>query len=395
MPIKYKVFVFLAITLFSLKFGSDKLFSSASDLTPTNITTAVNAERTNRNIPALTSNSILTKAAQSKSDDMIARNYFSHVDPDGHYIWDKIVAFGYTPYTTLGENLAIDFPDTSGLVAAWMDSPEHRENLLSANFKDTGMGVSFGNVQNGQYSIAISNTFGAQPIISIPAITNTPTTQVAHIPKPVVQKTVPAKAETNTTPKIPIAPAIPITNNVSNTITTNSTTPISGINLASTQLSAFAENSGTDVYIQTSATNAKVLTASANGNTVLLSLNPSNNQYSGTLHFEKNTNPQSQTLTLTADNNPPVQLSLQNLVITPPLESTTSPSSTVVKGVNSYNWFRYIIIILSLLFAGLVAYDLYRNSKHKKMNLENIAQSSNILLLLLLVSSMLLVQYWH
>ena len=396
MPIKHKLFVFLAIALFSLKFGSDKLFSSASDLTPANITSAINTERTNRDIPALTTNSMLTKAAQSKSNDMIARNYFSHIDPDGHYIWDKIVAFGYTPYTTLGENLAIDFPNTTGLVAAWMDSPEHRENLLSANFKDTGIGVSFGNVQSGQYSVAISNTFGAQPVISIPAVMNVlPTTQVTHTSKPTTAKPSSPKAQPVTIPKIPITTTIPITNNSTNTGTTSSETSFSGINLAGTELSAFAGNSGTDLYIQTSASNAKVLSASTNGNTVLLTLDPTNGQYTGTLHFEKNTNPQSQTLTLIADNNPPVELSLQNLVITPPLESTANSNATASQGFNSYTWFRYIIIILSLLFAGLVAYDLYRSSKHKKLNLENIAQSSNILLLLILVSSILLVQYWH
>lgn len=134
---------------------------NASDLTVQNIIDAINKERSLRNLSTLNSDSRLSAAAQSKSEDMIARKYFAHVDPDGNYIWPKIVAAGYTPYLQLGENLAIEFYNTESLVSAWMNSPTHRANVLNEQFNDQGMGLFFGNVSNGEYHSSITNTFGS------------------------------------------------------------------------------------------------------------------------------------------------------------------------------------------------------------------------------------------
>lgn len=141
----------------------------ASDLTTGNILNAVNQQRSLRNLAALNTNSMLTWAAQSKADDMQARHYFAHVDPDGHYIWDKIVAAGYTPYLELGENIAIEFYDTDSLISAWMNSPEHRANILNDGFRDQGMGLNFGDTTIGQYHSIIDNTFGTLAPVPKPA----------------------------------------------------------------------------------------------------------------------------------------------------------------------------------------------------------------------------------
>lgn len=138
-----------------------KTVSWASDLTVPTILSQVNKERTERNLAALNDNDKLQTAAQQKTTDMIIRHYFSHTDPEGNYIWPRIVAQGYTPYLQLGENLAIEFYSTESLVAAWMNSPTHRANILNENFKDQGMGLDFGDVQKNQYHSAIVNTFGA------------------------------------------------------------------------------------------------------------------------------------------------------------------------------------------------------------------------------------------
>jgi hypothetical protein len=184
--------------------------ASASDITVSNLVSAVNLERSQRNIPTLTYNSKLAAAADYKSHDMIARKYFSHTDPEGKYIWDKITQEGYTPYTILGENLAIDFSDTAGLVAAWIDSPTHRANLLNTNFKDQGMGVAYGNTNNGEFSVAVANTFGAQPTAkktevaqtptptTKPSTTTTPTTTPKPVAKPVAKTTATQPAPTIT-----------------------------------------------------------------------------------------------------------------------------------------------------------------------------------------------------
>lgn len=182
------VVFFLVVKLAISALSPAKQVLHASDLTVQAILNAVNEQRSIRNLLTLNSNSKLSSAAQSKSDDMQARHYFAHQDPDGKYVWDKIVAAGYSPYLQLGENLAIDFYDTESLVAAWMNSPTHRQNILNENFKDQGMGLTFGNASAGEYSSAIANTFGALSN-SAPKPTPTPAPTQAPTPTPVVTQT--------------------------------------------------------------------------------------------------------------------------------------------------------------------------------------------------------------
>lgn len=137
--------------------------AGASDITTSNIAEAINSERSKRNIPLLRYDTRLAAAAEYKAEDMIARHYFSHKDPDGNFIWNKIVKYGYKPYLILGENLAINFSETEGLVAAWITSPRHRDNILNPDFKDQGVGISYGKSQRQEQSSAIVNTFGSQP----------------------------------------------------------------------------------------------------------------------------------------------------------------------------------------------------------------------------------------
>lgn len=158
--------------------------SNASDLTPDNILNAVNQERLANNLPALNLDNRLANAAQYKADDMQGRHYFSHTDPEGNYIWNKIVSEGYTPYLQLGENLAIEFYSTESLMSAWMNSPTHRANILTVGFKDQGMGLNFGQQPN-TYGSAIVNTFGSLlPAKKSLPITQTQTPVKKSTPKP-------------------------------------------------------------------------------------------------------------------------------------------------------------------------------------------------------------------
>lgn len=172
----------------------------ASDLTVENILQAINQQRSQRNLVTLNTDTRLSGAGQSKADDMQSRHYFAHVDPEGNYVWPKIVAAGYTPYLQLGENLAIEFYDTESLVAAWMNSPTHRANILNDGFKDQGMGLNFGDSNAGQYHSVVANTFGSLLLKKVQAAqavapTPSPTQSFAPTPTPV------QKPKPNTTPK--------------------------------------------------------------------------------------------------------------------------------------------------------------------------------------------------
>jgi len=176
----------------------------ASDLTLENILNAINKERSLRSLVLLNTDSRLSLAAQSKATDMQARHYFSHTDPEGNYIWPKIVAAGYTPYLQLGENLAIEFYNTDSLVNAWMNSPTHRANILNDGFRDQGMGMEFGNADTGQYHSVVANTFGTLAVkkaVAAPAVKSETIPAPAPITKPVVKPV--AKPPVQTPPPVP------------------------------------------------------------------------------------------------------------------------------------------------------------------------------------------------
>jgi hypothetical protein len=132
-----------------------------SFLSPADIMDRINHERSSRSIPTVATNAKLATAAQEKSDDMLARSYFSHIDPDGNYIWPKIEAAGYKPFLTLGENLAMDFSSPDELIAAWMNSPTHRANLLNDKFRDQGLALSSGRYEPNHDTTIVVSVFGA------------------------------------------------------------------------------------------------------------------------------------------------------------------------------------------------------------------------------------------
>lgn len=173
--------------------------SIADDLTTQNILQSVNNERNVRNLAILATNDKLTRAGQIKADDMQARHYFSHTNPEGDYIWPLITKEGYTPYLQLGENLAIEFYNTESLVSAWMNSPTHRANILNENFKDQGIGLTLGNVQNNEYYSAIVNTFGT--LIPPKKQTSSPSPQTSLPQKQTTSKKVLTSSVKTSTPK--------------------------------------------------------------------------------------------------------------------------------------------------------------------------------------------------
>ncbi|MFR9788818.1 CAP domain-containing protein [Streptomyces sp. MB22_4] len=102
----------------------------------------VNDERAKVGCSALSANSALTNLAESFSDAMAARGFFSDTDPDGRSPWDRARAAGVTGLGA--ENIARGPADPAAVVKAWMDSPEHRANILDCGFNTLGVGVHFG-----------------------------------------------------------------------------------------------------------------------------------------------------------------------------------------------------------------------------------------------------------
>ncbi|MEZ6139284.1 MAG: CAP domain-containing protein [Zavarzinella sp.] len=122
----------------------------------------VNLERTNAGLNALTTNFQLNGAAYIHSDNMarlsatLGFGALSHtltqtISPETS---NRLDIVGYTNFNTrfsYGENLAVGYPTVAEAVAAWMDSPGHRANILNPNFLETG--VSITTDSSGQFYI--------------------------------------------------------------------------------------------------------------------------------------------------------------------------------------------------------------------------------------------------
>jgi uncharacterized protein YkwD len=109
----------------------------------------INRERAAHGMSALRQNSHLEQAAQSHTESMAFGDYFEHVGPRGDTPGDRLRASGYIYSSQIGfeiaENLAwgtLSRATPRAIVAAWMASPGHRENILDPHFHDTAVGVS-------------------------------------------------------------------------------------------------------------------------------------------------------------------------------------------------------------------------------------------------------------
>lgn len=89
----------------------------------------------------------LCRVARSHSENMATQGFFSHVTPDGKRLRDRAHSFGIDQFTVLGENIAynLGYKDPGGFaVERWMASPDHRANILSAEFHTMAIGTYVG-----------------------------------------------------------------------------------------------------------------------------------------------------------------------------------------------------------------------------------------------------------
>jgi uncharacterized protein YkwD len=108
----------------------------------------INTERAENGREPLVTNSHLEQAAASHGQEMIAMDYFDHVSPTGLTPVERIRSTGYIPNSeagwVIGENLAwgtLSLATPQAIVNAWMNSPEHRANILEGKYRDTGIDV--------------------------------------------------------------------------------------------------------------------------------------------------------------------------------------------------------------------------------------------------------------
>lgn len=94
---------------------------------------ATNRERAAAGVPALVWNDSLAQCATVRASEITS--VWAHTRPNGNQWWTVNSQVQY------GENLAKNYQTGESVVAGWMASPTHRENLLDSGFKTVGMAV--------------------------------------------------------------------------------------------------------------------------------------------------------------------------------------------------------------------------------------------------------------
>jgi hypothetical protein len=128
-----------------------------STINAENIIKLTNKTRQNEKISPVTANQVLTQAAYTKAQDLIKAQIFSHTINNKKFSsWVKEANY---EYSFVGENLAIDFASSEGVIKAWLESPTHKKNLLNNKFTEIGVAVLEASFQ-GENSILVVQIFG-------------------------------------------------------------------------------------------------------------------------------------------------------------------------------------------------------------------------------------------
>lgn len=163
----YIIFTLLLICVFqvallaqiNLVFNKTNFLAS---VLPGVLTSQTNEERAKIGEEPLANSILLQKAAQLKANDMAEKGYFSHISPDGTTPWQWLDGVGYE-YTYAGENLAVNFSDSTDVTKAWMNSPAHKENIIKNSYKEIGIATAHG-VWKGQDTTFVVQFFATPPI---------------------------------------------------------------------------------------------------------------------------------------------------------------------------------------------------------------------------------------
>ena len=104
----------------------------------------VNQDRAANGVAGLRFSGALARVAQYRAQDMINRGYFSHYDPaTGQLAFSALMHLWGIPYSRAGENIAWSTdPSMAAINTMFMNSPEHRANILNGAYHQAGIGVA-------------------------------------------------------------------------------------------------------------------------------------------------------------------------------------------------------------------------------------------------------------
>ncbi len=129
---------------------SPLIVKAAAGAEPSNLTSLeadllaqVNRVRSDHHLIPLVRRSDLDRVALAHSIDMARRGYFSHQSPEGENAVDRLRQHGVTDMRLAAENLGktTQSDPSAQIIRSWLQSPDHRGNLLAPALNFTGIGI--------------------------------------------------------------------------------------------------------------------------------------------------------------------------------------------------------------------------------------------------------------
>ncbi|MBD3306427.1 hypothetical protein GF348_08620, partial [candidate division KSB3 bacterium] len=162
--------------------GENALAATLAD----EVVTLTNAARSEEGLLPLVVDERLTAAAQAHSQAMADSDFFDHIDP----VSDtdpaaRIAATGYEAIA-VAENIAVGQPSPEKVVEGWLNSPEHRVNIMDPTLEEIGVGYVYEEDdvfpnEESPYQHYWTQNFGTRQDSTITA-TTVPTGTVTTVP---------------------------------------------------------------------------------------------------------------------------------------------------------------------------------------------------------------------
>lgn len=126
----------------------------------------INSFRQQHGLRPLRASRFLSSAAHQHSVEMALRGYFSHSSANGSSFDSRVARFypvGHSRFWSVGENLLWSSPDVDagGALQMWENSPPHRENLLTARWREVGI--------SAVHVASAPGAFGGRPVTIVTA----------------------------------------------------------------------------------------------------------------------------------------------------------------------------------------------------------------------------------
>ncbi len=105
----------------------------------------VNQKRVGLGLKPLAWNNDLATVARLHSQNMAEFDFFAHRGLDGKLVSDRADMLGLGKWSSIGENIAFNrgYSDpVAKAVDLWLNSPSHRNNLLSESWKESAIGIA-------------------------------------------------------------------------------------------------------------------------------------------------------------------------------------------------------------------------------------------------------------